>query len=328
MFKWFKKHFIPGEHNGHRPHILRIEAILFLLSIVLIIEVGFLAEVVILRNTKFLASIANEALVSFTNTSRQTENLPELQVNPLLEKAAQLKAEDMATKGYFAHISPEGIDPWHWFDEVGYNYIYAGENLAINFIDSKDIEDAWMQSTLHRANILNDKFTEIGIGIAVGVFENHQTTFIVQMFGSRAVPVVTKIVTPEIVIPETVIPETVAPETTIPEVTIPETEVSPQDTSIAVKGASEEKIPAIEVQAQNRPEIAMSERLLATPRKTTNFLYMMLATILSLALVLVIFVRIKVQHPRSIIYGAFLLLVIASVFWLNHYIAFMQAKIF
>ncbi|MCX6730014.1 MAG: hypothetical protein NT058_00740 [Candidatus Portnoybacteria bacterium] len=72
----------------------------------------------------------------------------------------------------------------------------------------------------------------------------------------------------------------------------------------------------------------MSERLLATPRKTTNFLYMMLATILSLALVLVIFVRIKVQHPRSIIYGAFLLLVIASVFWLNHYIAFMQAKIF
>ncbi|MCX6730013.1 MAG: CAP domain-containing protein [Candidatus Portnoybacteria bacterium] len=185
MFKWFKKHFIPGEHNGHRPHILRIEAILFLLSIVLIIEVGFLAEVVILRNTKFLASIANEALVSFTNTSRQTENLPELQVNPLLEKAAQLKAEDMATKGYFAHISPEGIDPWHWFDEVGYNYIYAGENLAINFIDSKDIEDAWMQSTLHRANILNDKFTEIGIGIAVGVFENHQTTFIVQMFGSQ-----------------------------------------------------------------------------------------------------------------------------------------------
>ncbi|MFH1129591.1 MAG: CAP domain-containing protein [Patescibacteria group bacterium] len=331
MFKWFKKYFIPHEKNYHRPHILRIEAILVLLSIILFIEVGFLVEVVVLNNTKFFASIANEALVSFTNFNRQTENLPELQVNLLLQQAAQLKADDMAKNSYFAHISPEGVDPWHWFDEVKYDYVYAGENLAINFIDSKDVEDAWMKSALHRANILNDKFTEIGIGISTGVFENHETTFIVQMFGSRAVPMAIETIVPKIVVPEVIVPETVAPETTIPEIIIPLKkikEISPQDTSVAVKGASGEKLPTVEVQTQKGPEISIPERILATPRKTTNFLYAMLATILLLALVLMIFIKIKIQHPKPIIGGTVLLLIIASVFWLNHYLAFMGARIF
>lgn len=316
MFKWFKKHFIPGEHNDHRPHILRIEAILVLLSIILLIEVAFLVEVVFLSSTKFLATINNAVLISLTNSNRQTENLPELKVNPLLERAAQLKADDMAKNGYFSHISPEGISPWHWFDEVKYNYIYAGENLAINFIDSQDVEDAWMKSSLHRANILNNKFTEIGIGISEGVFENHETTFIVQMFGSRAVETTT---------PEITTPEIIASETTTPQKI---KESSPQDMFIAIKGASEEKTPIIEVQTQDRPEITLPERLLATPRKTTNFLYIMLATILSLALGFMIFIKIKIQHPKLIVRGIVLLLFIASAFWLNHYIAFMGARIF
>jgi hypothetical protein len=311
MFEWFKKYFIPHKRNHHKPHILRIEAVLVFLSIILLIEVAFLVEVVILSNTKFLATISSQALVSFTNSNRQTENLPELRVNPLLEKAAQLKADDMAKKGYFAHVSPDGVSPWYWFDEVGYNYIYAGENLAINFIDSQDIEDAWMKSTLHRANILNNKFTEIGIGISKGTFEKNETTFIVQMFGSQSVT--------------TIIPATITPEITTPQKI---KESPPQDTFIAVKGASEEKIPIIEVETQNRPEITLPERLLATPRKTTNFLYVMLATILSLALVLAIFIKIKIQHPKLIVRGIVLLLFIASIFWLNHYIAFMGARVF
>ena len=261
MFKWFKKYFIPHKNNDHRPHILRIEAILVLLSIILLIEVGFLIETVVLNNTKFLATIANETLISFTNTNRQSENLSELRVNPLLEKAAQLKANDMAQKGYFAHISPDGVAPWHWFDEVGYDYVYAGENLAINFIDSKDVEDAWMESNLHRANILSNKFTETGIGIATGVFEGNETTFIVQVFGTQAPPKKLETTPIETVVPETSIPKVVIPEITIPKTTVPEKVIpetpetivqeepenpSPQDMSIAVKGASEEKTPIVE----------------------------------------------------------------------------------
>ena len=53
-----------------------------------------------------------------TNQNRASANIAELKVNPLLEKAAQLKADDMATRGYFAHNTPEGLTPWHWFKEA------------------------------------------------------------------------------------------------------------------------------------------------------------------------------------------------------------------
>ena len=61
-----------------------------------------------------------------------------------------MKAQDMATLGYFAHVSPDGKTPWYWIEKVGYDYQYAGENLAINFSDSKDVTNAWMASPLHK----------------------------------------------------------------------------------------------------------------------------------------------------------------------------------
>jgi len=53
----------------------------------------------------------------------------------LLEQAAQLKANDMAEKGYFAHTSPDGKTPWEWLKDVSYPFLAAGENLAVNFLD-------------------------------------------------------------------------------------------------------------------------------------------------------------------------------------------------
>ena len=47
--------------------------------------------------------------------------------------AAQAKADDMATKGYFAHTSPDGKNSWYWFKQAGYTFTYAGENLALDF---------------------------------------------------------------------------------------------------------------------------------------------------------------------------------------------------
>ncbi len=98
-----------------------------------------------------------------------------------------MKADDMATKGYFAHTSPEGLTPWYWFAQVGYNYTYAGENLAINFNESKDVDTAWLASPTHRANILNSHYTEIGIATAQGMYKGVQATFVVQMFGTPVV---------------------------------------------------------------------------------------------------------------------------------------------
>jgi hypothetical protein len=126
------------------------------------------------------ATVLVGALSNLTNQERQLNNLKPLKINPLLSKAAQLKAEDMAKNSYFSHTSPEGKTPWYWLDVAGYKYDYAGENLAINFNETKDVVDAWMNSPAHRDNIIKSLYTEVGSGVATGTYEGKTATFIVQ----------------------------------------------------------------------------------------------------------------------------------------------------
>ena len=150
------------------------------------IAIGFGIGVVpriILDSTDQFAAVISSALIDLTNADRSANAVPTLLVSPFLQQAAQAKADDMARNGYFAHVSPSGVTPWHWFSLVGYDYSAAGENLAIDFFQSADVERAWMNSPFHRANILNNTFTEIGIATATGTYEGHETTFVVQMFG-------------------------------------------------------------------------------------------------------------------------------------------------
>ena len=97
-------------------------------------------------------------LVDLANESRLAYNEVPLVPNEKLTHAAQLKGEDMAANNYFAHNSPEGVTPWYWFKQAGYSFLYAGENLAVDFTESRDVENAWLNSPLHRANILNVNF--------------------------------------------------------------------------------------------------------------------------------------------------------------------------
>ena len=137
-----------------------------------------------------LSAIYANVLADLANKDRNLESISQLAVSESLTKAAQAKADDMAEKSYFAHISPEGRTPWYWMDKVGYEYAYAGENLAINFDESADVDAAWMNSPAHRANIVNTKFTEIGIATAEGFYEGRPTTFVVQMFGTPLAKIV------------------------------------------------------------------------------------------------------------------------------------------
>lgn len=133
-----------------------------------------------------LSAIYAAVLVNLTNQNRAAANISELKVNPLLEKAAQMKADDMAAKSYFAHNTPDGKTPWYWLEQAGYEYIYAGENLAVNFENSEDVETAWMNSRGHFLNIMNPKYTEIGIATSTGTYKNRTAIFVVQMFGTSA----------------------------------------------------------------------------------------------------------------------------------------------
>lgn len=131
------------------------------------------------------AAVITAVLIDLANDSRVGAQAPHLTYNTQLQAAAQLKANDMAAKGYFAHQSPDGKMPWDWIALVGYPYVYAGENLAVDFNDSKEVNQAWLNSPTHRANLLNPHFTEIGIATAEGMYQGRPTTFVVQLFGSR-----------------------------------------------------------------------------------------------------------------------------------------------
>jgi len=132
---------------------------------------------------KLQAAILPNILVQLTNSDRNTNNLNSLKKSHLLQQAAQLKANDMAAKGYFSHNSPDGKTPWYWLNTVGYKYVHAGENLAVKFSTSQGVEAAWMKSPEHKANILGSQFTEIGIATAQGIYKEKETTFVVQFFG-------------------------------------------------------------------------------------------------------------------------------------------------
>lgn len=130
------------------------------------------------------AAVIASLLIFETNQERAEKQIPELKENPTLTKAAQLKANSMAEKGYFSHTDPEGNSPWYYLNLAGYKYEFAGENLAVNFVESKEVHKAWMNSATHKANIIQPKFTEIGIATAEGVYKGKKAVFVVQFFGT------------------------------------------------------------------------------------------------------------------------------------------------
>ncbi|MGH7175729.1 MAG: CAP domain-containing protein, partial [Minisyncoccia bacterium] len=138
----------------------------------------------VLPSETFLASVLPAALLDLTNQDRVAVGDAPVVENPLLDQAARAAAQDMASKGYFAHVSPSGQTPWNWLDQVNYKYLYAGENLAVNFSDSNAVEEAWMASPTHHTNIVKPQYTEVGFGTAEGVYEGQETTFVVTFFGT------------------------------------------------------------------------------------------------------------------------------------------------
>ena len=99
MFSWLKKYFIPHEGNDHQPHFLRHQSMTLVFLLVIVVELGFLAQVfIIFDKTKFLAAVLPGVLTTLTNEERAENNIPPVTENELLKKAAELKAQDMAAR--------------------------------------------------------------------------------------------------------------------------------------------------------------------------------------------------------------------------------------
>lgn len=127
--------------------------------------------------------ISAEELLTLTNQQRAEAGLASVKANAELSKAAFMKANDMFEHQYWAHTSPSGVTPWQWFDKAGYNYVYAGENLAKDFGSASAVMTAWMGSTDHRANVLNEHYTQVGFAVVDGTLDGHPTVLVVALYG-------------------------------------------------------------------------------------------------------------------------------------------------
>ncbi len=130
------------------------------------------------------AQLTVEGVVLETNRHRADQGVAALRRDPLLDAAAEAKLKDMFERQYFAHDSPTGEGPADVIAAAGYAFVTVGENLALgNFADDRELVQAWMDSPGHRANILEPKFTEIGVAVGRGLYEGRMTWMAVQEFG-------------------------------------------------------------------------------------------------------------------------------------------------
>lgn len=184
----FKKTFIPHTENNYKPHFFREHTILsFLIGSILLLLISYTSYLII-QKTSYGSSVVSSVLIDLTNHARKDNNLPPLLYNETLTEAATLKGNDMLERNYFSHFAPDGTTPWYWFSKAGYQFLYAGENLATNFRSSTEVEKAWMASPKHRGNILGGQFVDIGIATVRGTIDSVPVIFIVQLFGAPSVP--------------------------------------------------------------------------------------------------------------------------------------------
>ena len=131
----------------------------------------------------YLSAITPEKIIELTNEKRMENNLGALTANELLAQAAAEKAQAILASGQFQHNIEEKKFS-EWIKESDYKYSYVGENLAIDFITSEGVLDAWLASNTHKKNILNSYYQEIGVAVAQGNFDGQNTTLVVQIFGT------------------------------------------------------------------------------------------------------------------------------------------------
>lgn len=108
---------------------------------------------------------AAEAVASLVNAARQDAGLSELELDADLCAAAQARAQEIAQS--FSHTRPDGSSCFTILEEFGISYRAAGENIAMGQRTPEEVMDGWMNSSGHRANILNGTFTSIGVGYYV-----------------------------------------------------------------------------------------------------------------------------------------------------------------
>lgn len=297
-----------------------------------------------------VGTVLPAVVIDQTNNERVDLKEKPLRRNDLLDKAAQLKAEDMAKNHYFAHNSPRGVTPWHWFDVVSYQYSHAGENLAIHFTDSSAVVDAWMNSPAHRANIVNGSYTEIGVGTAEGEYEGFKTVFVVQLFGTPASAIQPMPKTPVLTESENKVTAVEVKSESVLVAERPETKpvVLSEETAIKPEASSDKPVVSKEeMVVLNSPETGLNlfaatssgllpasmvadsanyhasagstrtEQYATMPSLVLQIIYLVIGSIVTVLLLASVAISVKHHRPQQIAYGLVLLILMTGLFYLH-----------
>ncbi|MGC9602732.1 MAG: CAP domain-containing protein [Minisyncoccia bacterium] len=313
-------------------NILRRQWLIVFFVVILATE-GFLVSNLIARQTSqsFLAAVVPAEIIALTNSERVQNDVGILSEDALLDKAAQAKADDMAKNDYFSHVGPDGKTPWQWITEAGYQYQYAGENLAVRFVDSSDVVNAWMASPTHRANIVKPVYTSIGVGVAQGMYEGQSATYVVQYFAAplNSGANITSPLAASETSASSLASRTLTASSAVP-VSVPTSTpgavstTSPVSASFAgaqVEGASVQVAPVSaainDVNSDVQSFVRQALRAFAEPVQTSNWILGLCATILVLAITLTFFTHLYIQPVHPLVSGAFVALLALSLLGIN-----------
>ena len=125
----------------------------------------YVGQKIMVPDTQSLAS-HEQQVFELVNKERAARGLPLLKLNTELSRVARFKSQDMIDKKYFSHTSPTYGSPFDMMQKFGLRFSAAGENIAYGQKTASEVMNSWMNSSGHRANILSQAYTQIGIGVA------------------------------------------------------------------------------------------------------------------------------------------------------------------
>ncbi|GGT36507.1 hypothetical protein GCM10010271_45610 [Streptomyces kurssanovii] len=107
-------------------------------------------------------------ITALLNAERDKAGCPRLAVDPNLERAARAHADDMAARGYYDHVGPDGRDGGERMTSAGYNWNRWAENIHRGPDDPSTVVADWLRSPEHRASILDCRYEDMGVGVNLG----------------------------------------------------------------------------------------------------------------------------------------------------------------
>jgi uncharacterized YkwD family protein len=125
----------------------------------------YVGQTVMIPDTQSLFS-HEQQVFELVNKERASRGLPLFKLNAELSRVARYKSQDMIDKKYFSHTSPTYGSPFDMMQSFGLKFSAAGENIAYGQKTASEVMNSWMNSAGHKANILSEAYTNIGIGVA------------------------------------------------------------------------------------------------------------------------------------------------------------------